>query len=238
MIPDIIICWPRNNDYPLWREYIREHRNFFNEIIIVFTETHQGDDYRDFVRQAMFEDHALFVDIAPFPATEDWRNVATNRAMLHSYNAEWVLFTEQDFMPTTGFWNDVYSKIKGGSKVIGILDGNRIHPAFLLVKREVLKGREWDFGVIPDKADHFAKVTKQIIDLGYKIDLVDPEFWTHMSGLSQNFTMLTRGETPNWQLERFITYLQECLTIKSVPLDGLWTGKIRDFLYSIGRGEF
>src|SRR5690348_16350414 len=109
--PDIILAWPRNCDYPLWRQFIRENRPLFNEIIIVFTDTFDQHDYSEFVRRAMFQDHVLFLDNPAIQSGEDWRNVAIHHALLHSYNAQWVWFTEQDFFCKKGFWDMVETEV-------------------------------------------------------------------------------------------------------------------------------
>lgn len=215
IIPDIIVSWPRNNDYPLWRKFIKDNRTKFNEVIVVFTETFQGDDYREFVRKAMFKEYVHFVD-SPLPnAGEDWRDIAVNQALLHSYNADWIWFTEQDFLITDDkFWDFVYQEAGNGREVIGTMDGQRLHPCCIFIKREALNKTRKNFGIIPGELDHFGLLQKDIDKLNLdKFLLTDGgQFgYKHYNGLSQNWTLASRGEKPNYKIEEFIDYLEKCL---------------------------
>lgn len=217
MKPDLIICWPRNCDYPLWRQFLRDNRGRFNVVIIVFTETHQGDDYRDEIRAAMSKDWVLFADCPPITAGQDWRNVAINHALLQSYNAEWIWFTEQDFIITDpdAFWDGVNDSVLHGSEFIAVKEGDRIHPCSLFVRRDLLNKTNKDFGIIPDKGDHFKKFTDELMDkcnahsellMGYE----------HMAGLSHNLRLISDGQEPNYKIPQLNKYLSESLSV-SVP---------------------
>ena len=222
--PDIIVTWPRNNDYPVWREFIRDNRHRFNEIIIVFMNPNQGPDYSEFIREAMQTDYIHFVDSPPIRGGEDWRNVAVNAALLHSYNAPWVWFTEQDFyILDDKFWFEVYTKCQTYD-VIGITQGARLHPACMFMRREALDNTKKNFGIVEGQSDHFGQIQKDIesqkmrrcyfsdpTGIGYK----------HFNGLSQNWTLLANGGEPNYEPEDFYKYLEACLNA-SVPLDPRW----------------
>ena len=231
MKPDIIVCWPRNNDYPLWRQYIHLNRSLFNEIIIVFTETNFGEDYREFVKQVMFEDRVQFVEITPVPSHEDWRNWGIHQALLQSYNAEWVWFTEQDFFPSPDFWHEARNKMQY-SRVVGIQEGERIHPACLFMKRDLLTSQEWDFGIIPDRGDHFIKVVNKLMEINEKIDFIPPTIWEHLNGLSHNWSLIERGDLPNWNVERFNKYLEDSLKVE-IPLDPKWENTAKNYFKRI-----
>lgn len=215
MKPDIIVTWPRNCDYPLWRQFIRDNRLKFNEIIIVFMETNQGEDYRQFVRDAMFADHALCIDSPPY-ANQDWRNVAVNAGLQYSLHSEWIWFTEQDFFPKTGFFEEVESY--KDHDYIGITEGDRLHPCCLFIKRESLHKTRKNFGIIPNVSDHFSMIANDLKDMNLNGALLSPEFYTHMSGLSHNITLLARGEAPNWKPDLFKKYLEMCKNV-TVPQD-------------------
>jgi hypothetical protein len=219
MVTDLLLSWPRNCDYPVWRQFLRDNRTKFNEVIIAFTETNQGDDYRDFIRNAMFDDYVLFLD-APQPdykIGEDWRNVAINSMLLHSYNAPWIWFTEQDFYPGEGFWEEVEKLENEGCDVIAVYQGNRMHPCCIFIKREALQKTRKDFGIIKDKADHFSKIQEDIEASGLKIGILNPGKYQHLNGLSHNLVLLGLGEAPNHQIEAFFAWLNECLAV-SVPI--------------------
>lgn len=220
MVTDVLVAWPRNCDYPLWRQFIRDNRTRFNEVIIAFTETHHGENYRDFVRQAMFPDYVHFLE-APFPDArigEDWRNLAVNAMLLHSYNAPWIWFTEQDFYPKDGFWDEVQRLEEAGCQVIAVYQSDRMHPCCMFVTREALNKTRREFGIIKDKADHFCKIQKDLEQSGVKIGRIDQSLYTHYNGLSHNLTLLGRGEAPNYQSDACFEWLTASLSV-SVPLD-------------------
>ena len=218
MKPDVIISWPRNADYPLWRQMIRDNRGRFNEIIIIFTETNQGLDYRKFVRGAMFQDHVLFVESPPITAGEDWRNVAVNAGLLHSLHSEWLWFTEQDFFPGQYFWPPVESH-RNSYDVMATYDGPRMHPCCIFVKRSVLQATKKQFGAHPPEHDHFGQLQKDLeSNLDLRILALRGHTYIHMAGLSHNFRLVTDGELPNHQPEQFNKYLADSLRV-SVPKD-------------------
>jgi hypothetical protein len=218
MITDVIVSWPRSCDYPKWRQFIRDNRTRFNEILIAFTETNQGIDYREFIKNAMFHDYIQFGD-APIPkGNEDWRNLAINAMLLHSYNAPWVWFTEQDFYPLPGFWEEVQRLENEKYKVIATYQGNRMHPCCIFITQEVLSMTKKDFSVIPDKADHFSKIQQDIERANIPIGIINPTTYYHLNGLSQNMSLLTRDEQPNYEYDKFVEWLHDCLMV-TVPID-------------------
>lgn len=211
---DVIVCWPRNCDYPLWRWFIHEHRSYFKDIIIVFTETNQGHDYRQFVKQAMnekFEDGITFLDNYPVKAGDDWRDVAVNRALEHS-KGNWVWFTEQDlFVTHKAFW-PMMAKYMFNFDVVGYKEGSRVHPANLWVKKEWINKSSKNFGIEKDRSDHFYKFYNSIRLQGAKIKMIpypNSNFY-HMSGLSQSMGQIERGEEVNYHPEDFLGYLEMC----------------------------
>lgn len=218
MITDIIVTWPRNCDYPLWRQFIRDNRTRFNEIIIGLHNSNTGVDYGEFIKEAMHPDYIhLFAAPAPRPG-EDWRDLSVNAGLLHSYNAEWIWFTEQDFYPRDGFWDEVKKHEDAGCEVIAAYQLDRMHPCCIFVKRTALNKTRKMFGVVPDKSDHFSLFQKDIEAAGVKIGKLNPDTYYHYNGLSQNWYLATIGNTPNYHLLEFIDYLQKCLKV-SVPID-------------------
>src|SRR3990167_3359008 len=160
---DIIITWPKSCDYPLWRQFIRDNRDRFNEIIIAFHETNQGDDYRDFIRRAMFEDYCHFVySVNNISGIDDWRNVLVNTALIHSYNAEWVWFTEQDFIVTSDIYWTNLEKASNDNEILAVYQGPRMHPCSIHVKRSLLNKTSRNFSVVPNISDHFSIFQKEI----------------------------------------------------------------------------
>lgn len=222
--PDIIVTWPRNNDYPLWREFIRVSRYRFNEIIVVFMDPNQGPDYSAFVREAMAPDYVKFIDSPKIGPGEDWRDVAVNAGLFHSINASWLWFTEQDFfVMDDNFWVEVYTK-SYDFDVIGITQGARLHPACIFIKREALAKTKRRFGIVPGEADHFGQLQKDIEDQEMRrCYFADPKGldYKHFNGLSHNWTLLARGEEPNYEKEDFYKYLEACLNA-DVSIEDNW----------------
>lgn len=218
MVTDLLLTWPRNCDYPKWRQFLRENRTRFNEVLISFMDTNAGPDYRSFVRQAMFTDYVQFGD-APVPQPgEDWRNLAVNSMLLHSYNAPWVWFTEQDFYPLPGFWEEVQTYESKGFEVIAVFQGGRMHPCCIFMTRNALNRTKKDFGIVPNVADHFSKIQRDIEALNIPVGIIGADKYYHHNGLSHNMTLLYNGEQPNYEPKKFAEWLNECLHA-TVPLD-------------------
>lgn len=236
--PDVIVCWPRNCDYPLWRQLIHDNRKLFNEVIIVFTETHNGEDYREFIKSAMLRDYIHFVDMQDITGGSDWRDVSIKAGLLHSYNAEWIWFTEQDFFWQEGFWKEVETYVNMGLRVIGVNDGSkRLHPCSLFMKRKVLNEEtRKNFGIIPDVSDHFSMIQRDLEDREIPIGIVDNQYYKHLNGLSHNWSLVYRKEKPNWRVEEFNQYLTNCLKV-TVPLDSRFTSLASAYLAAVGEEE-
>lgn len=229
--PDIIISWPRNCDYPLWRQFIREQRKRFNEIIVVFTDTFENDDYSTFVRNVMFPDHVIFVDNPPVKSGEDWRDIAIHQALLHSYNAQWIWFTEQDFFVKPGFFEKFYKHVDQGDEVIAVYDGPRMHPCSILIKREALNKTRKNFGVVPNVSDHFSLIQKDLEGQA-KIYKMPINLYFHMNGLSSNFSQVERGGMPNYQPAVFNKYIELC-TLANIEKNERFEQICDDYLHRI-----
>lgn len=219
VIQDVIVSWPRNCDYPLWRQFIRDNRERFNEVIVAFTETNFGEDYRQFIRQAMFEDHVQFVEPRSLTGSEDWRNVAVNAALLHSYNAPWIWFTEQDFLVDPGeeYWKMIEAASDLDYNVMAWYEGERFHPASIHIRRDLLNRTGKDFSIMPDRGDHFIRIHKELEAMQSPIYRIDKHA-QHLNGLSHNMTLISRGEAPNYKPEQIKKWLCDSLTVE-VPLD-------------------
>lgn len=227
---DIIISWPNNCDYPLWRDFIRKNRDRFNLVIIVFTETNQAPDYREFVKKAMHQDYCLFIDNPPIESGQDWRDVAVKQALIHSFNSEWVWFTEQDFYITgQQYWDTVEDFVNKGFKAIGVMDAQRLHPCSLLLKRELLNRIGKNFGANPPYYDHFGYIQQQLEAAKTDIAIIPSDLYLHMNGLSHNWRLVSEGGKPNYRPEQFNLWVADCLKV-GVPLDERWLNTVREYL--------
>jgi hypothetical protein len=211
---DVITIHPRSIDYPLWRKQLEYFNAYFKKIIVTFTGKNFYGDYSSFVREAIELHNIYFVEGRDTNGEEDWRNVAVNQALEVS-NSDWILFLEQDF-----FWknNSFWEKILEAQKVYSVIsfwEANRLHPAFLLVKRELLDKTRKDFGIIPDKLDHFGKFSQDIVaQIGNegigeleKLGLEFKKDWYHLQGLTHNYNLCRDGNLATiFKRDEFLTY--------------------------------
>lgn len=225
---DVILAWPRNCDYPLYRDFLHNFRHFFTSVIIVFTETNEGEDYKEFIREQMKDDKITFMDSRPIQANEDWRDVAVNQALEVS-KAEWVWFTEQDFFVLgPDFWAIVGGMLKANDAV-GYKDGaTRMHPSCLFVKREWIDKTGKNFGIEEGKSDHFAKFYTSLRLSGAKIGHLPAGNWMHMNGLSHNMYLLANDRPIIYKPTEFEQYLALCYIQKDVQLDPRFKKLVED----------
>ena len=153
MKPDVIVSWPDNCDYPLWRKFVRNNRDRFGGIIVVLTKTNSGVDYSQFVRSEMGKLKSTVCDSPEVKAGEDWRNVAVNHALTLS-SSEWVWFTEQDFYPNEKLWKEFEWVVDNGFVIGSAYQGERMHPCCILAKRVLVSLTRRNFGIVPGKTDH------------------------------------------------------------------------------------
>lgn len=215
---DVILTWPKNCDYPLWRQFIRDNRHRFENIYIFFHQTNAGHDFRPFVYNSMAQDNICFRDFQ-YTAVDDWRNIAINQALELS-KSEWVWFTEQDFIITDPdeFWGQVYKN--ESADFIGIDVSGRWHPCCMFVKREIINKTQKNFAVIPGVKDHFGRFQKNLEEMIIKRVFLN-KGWRHLNGLSQNFYLLSIGQKANYNPDEFYQYLKDSLDV-SVPIDSTY----------------
>ncbi len=218
---DIIVTWPKNNDYPLWRYFIRANRPRFNKVIVCFMESNSGESYREFVMQEMAQDNITFLESPTIGPDQDWRDVAVNYSLQYS-DGDWVWFTEQDFFTLTRFWNIVNVTIEAElNESIGVLDGPRLHPCCLFIKRELLDKTSKFFGIKSGVFDHFGKIQKDLEHKKIKTYILPETCYKHLAGLSQNFYLLSIGQQPNYKPEEFTKYINMCFKT-GMNLDPRW----------------
>lgn len=205
--PDVIVTWPSNCDYPLWRRFIFENRLRFNKVIVVFHHTNALPDFRDFVMDAMKYDRITFLTDIRTQPDHDWRDDAINAALSQS-DADWVWFTEQDFTLKypIQFWMAVDELDAKGSDAIGILDGSRLHPCCLFISRLMLGKLQLDFGT-SDRWDHFGRIQNQLYSIA-DVGILDASLYHHMNGLSHNLRLMFDKQEVTYKPDEFIEYLK------------------------------
>ena len=218
MKADLIVCNQRHVIFPLWMEFIQDNRDRFDKVIIVFTDMKVPDlDYRNYMQDQMEKDKITFLDCLPVEGDEDWRNKAINMALTVS-EAEWIYFTEQDFLPNERFWKEI-DALSNRTDVFGWYQGGRLHPCCIFIKRELLNRTHKDFGVTKDVSDHFGKFQEDLDKKDIIIGVIHPTLGEHMNGLSQNMYMLQSGLEPNYQPGEFKEYCRKCLLLDNLHPD-------------------
>ncbi len=219
MKPDLIITWPRNVEYPLFRQFVRDSRSNFGKVIIVFTSSGSEIDYSQFVINAMSNDDCIFLSSSPILPGEDWRNVAIQDA-LKLTTSDWLWFMEQDFLVTDpAFWDEINEYITY-REVIGVKENSgRLHPCCLLIRRDTLNRTGCDFGIVQDQMDHFGLIQSDLEALDVFITGLTPKYYHHMNGLSHNFHLASTMQEVTYYPDEFKRYLSGCLTLTGVPLD-------------------
>ncbi len=136
---------------------------------------------------------------------------------LNISTAERVWFTEQDFFITDPafFWSKINS-----APVVGFDAGDErpLHPACIFTDRKLIELTTRYFG--PSPIDHFYSFG---LGLKWKSEpLILTEGFHHMQGISQNHSLIERGEDSGiFYRDRFRDYLKSSLTI-DVPLNSNW----------------
>lgn len=218
--PDLMICWIRHVDFPLARQWIRDHREFFGKIIIYWSE-HFRDMYLDkFMEESLKDLDIVFLQPIEYEyGVSDWRNIATTLMLSHS-GSEWICSVEGDFLTTD--WTKLLEAVTEASKTYDFLGfkghqgqnthqapyltGNYVHPAFWFMKRETLERTNKDFSADPKRgADHFGLITQDAERLGipiwYTQDNGFPEETTfHLGGI--NHAYLNGLDDPNFVFHR------------------------------------
>lgn len=228
MKPDLLICWIKHCDYPIFRSFLRRHRDSFGKIIIYWSE-HFREYYFDKFIQKDLESlgNVEFVMNVDYKyGVEDWRNVATN-IMLKRTNSEWVCSVEQDWFAKD--WDKLLTKVsdamKMDSDLIGWWQENNkyIHPSFWFIRRFILDNTRRDFAA-HDGHDHFGWITEDVKTIGGKIvstqdmGFKDFEDCFHLGGVNQNYL---EGLKPGYVFHRpELFYIYNWWSMKAdVPQD-------------------
>jgi hypothetical protein len=236
MKADIILCWPSTADYPLWRRFIKNFRNNFREVIIVFTQTYGYEyDFKYFIRMAMRSDKITFLESPQVNYSEhqDWRNIATKFALDMLYKPDWIWFTEQDFFATKEFFDEV-NNLEVNFEAIGVKEGPRLHPCSLFIKNSALELTKRDFSIIKDRGDHFVRIQQNIESSGLKIAYIN-ENYKHFGGLTSNFHLILKNQPPNYKKVEFDEYLIECLSQKEIEIDDYFKERATNYLYKMNK---
>lgn len=213
MKPDVIVLNPRDCLYPWWMNMVNKNHHLFGKVIIVMTQFATDLNFTNYIKRNL---DAVVLESYPNDG-KDWRHAAIIEALKYS-DGETVLFLEQDFLFGKGFLEHIFSQLY---PTIGFYEGDRLHPAFLLVQKDILDKTRKDFGVDPDRGDHFSKLTKDLEKVSSIIDLRTlTDSWYHLAGLTQNYRL-----TENWyQPQIFFEYNK---LSQELPQHEVWKGICR-----------
>jgi hypothetical protein len=219
----VITCWPDSFDFPLFREHMSDLLGEVNEVVICFT-SHGNHSISDWIKANL--KNVQFTTETDEYHNQDWRSRATNR-MLDMIKGDWVLSLEQDFLITD--YPLFFSKVKAAMAdhdVITFTENDRYHPAFLLVRTELLKRTKRDFSAMGTGRDHFHQITKELKALEAQmvtleqLGLTNPEDWYHYQGMTDNYF----APKPYFKLPEFYQYNQACKVIE--PMSDYWRGEM------------
>lgn len=207
---DIICCNPRDCLYPWFMRKMNNERHRFGKIIVIMTQQATEYNFTNYIKDNIKDVTIIeeYVDDG-----KDWRNAAITEALKIS-DGDRILFLEQDFLFDQDFLDRTLSI---DANTIGFYQGDRLHPAFLLVKRFILEKTRKDFSVDPDKGDHFSKLTKDLREIGGIYLLPDDNSWYHLAGLTQNYRM-----TSHWYQPQIFSQYNKLS--QDLPQHELWKG--------------
>jgi len=192
---DIIVCHPYEIQYPVWEKMMRINKSYYNQLIVCFTKGKIID--RDYSQEIKERLPACYLDspkVGQILPESDWRHTAVNFALDHTI-ADYVLFMEQDFLiPDLSILKDY------DGETLGIMEGERIHPAFLMVKKEVVYSTDRNFAAYPEEGlDHFDKFTSQLPE----IDIMPDDFYYHLAGFTHNEKLVAQDGKPNYKPDEY-----------------------------------
>lgn len=204
IMPDVLVVQPLHLDFPVFRWNMERFKKYFRSITIVFSNHHiENQDLSNFIKDKM--PFCTFVYSIGDPI--DWRNRAVNEGLDSMPQDGYVLFFEQDFLIKDDSFFDKVLAVD--SDFIYFKENERIHPAFALVKRELVDKTSRDFSVFPP-GDHFYKFFNELLELTKGVNIDDllvkrKEDYVHMNGLSQNY-MNFAYEDPFYEPANFLYY--------------------------------
>lgn len=208
--PDIIVVWPKDTDFPLFRYNLKRYRKYFDKVLIAVSDNGTLENYTDFFHKELSEIAQLkFVPRAD--GTKDWRNVAVN-TMLEKSTASHVLFIEPDFLIKDERFFEVLLNMSDYD-FIYYDEGGRVHPACALVPRHLIERTSKDFSARPPAYDHFGLFFMELLRISNSADLDtlgihDREDYYHLAGLTQNY-----HARPYYKPNEFLTYNRLCLKL-------------------------
>lgn len=200
---DLIVVHPDNVLFPPWMTWVVRHSNQFSQIHITIHKKHiEGWDFTQDIKEYFAPIKNVHIYELADDFSQDWRNRAINYCIDQS-KSERVLFMEQDMFIKPDAFEEALDSTEDA--VLTIIDG-RIHPCFLLAKRELIDKTSRDFSANPPAYDHFGKFTKELTEIpGITTSYLKNRYF-HMAGLTQNYTLVQIGQKPNHDIPDLVLY--------------------------------
>lgn len=215
ILPAALITQPIHLDFPIFRYNMARFQKYFSSIWIALSNHYVADqDLGNFVRAQL--PFANFLEVKR--TRDDWRNDAVNTMLDHTENEKYILFLEQDFLiKDDSFFERVF---KDDIDFAYYKEDQRVHPAFVLIKRELVDKTSKNFSAWPP-GDHFYKFFQELppgIDIEH-LGVKNREDYYHMAGLSQNYQNFKYDE-PFFKPNNFLVYnrLSLALPVPRHPL--------------------
>ena len=213
--PAALICQPIHLDFPIFRYNMERFQKYFSSIWIALSNHYVvNQDLGNFERANL-----PFANFVEFERTRpDWRDDAVNNLLEKVPNEKYVLFLEQDFLiRDDSFFEKVFKDDVGFAYY---KEDQRIHPAFALVKRELVDKTSKDFSATPP-GDHFYRFFQELpggIDIEH-LGVKNREDYVHLAGLSQNYQNF-KYDDPFYKPNNFLVYnrLSMALPVPKHPL--------------------
>lgn len=215
---DILVTWPRNMDYPLFRLWLEKNKQFYNKVVVSWTGV--AEDGIDQDVESLL-DFAIFVDGERNDQyADDWRNAATNSGLDMS-TSEWVWFLEPDFFMDTDMPYCLADTMLTNN-CIGFYEANRLHPACLLIKRDLIEKTSRNFSVDHSRQlDHFGIFTEELERLCEPTLLGSLMVgYYHMQGLTHNYSLERQGMDIGYKPDEFYFYNKRAITLQPRQSEG------------------
>ena len=200
MKPDLLVCWIKHCDYPIFRQFLKKYRNFFGKAIIYWSEHHRHMYYDKFIEEDLKDFNITFLQNIEYKyGIEDWRNIATNEMLKYS-DSEWVCSIEQDWFCKDWDiffkWIETYKDLADLFGWMNLTTNPYIHPACFFIKKELLNKTSKDFSPHPEivGSDHFAQITydankleARVRNLPLNMNVEPNADCFHLGGVNQNY---------------------------------------------------
>lgn len=211
-----LCIWPSGFDYPLFRDKLNELSTYVEDIVICFT-SHGNYNLKPWLRENI---HGVrFLDSDTFSHHPgDWRNKATNM-MIDYAQGDTLLFLEQDFLIES--YPHFFPIVKNAGSLVTFEEGERFHPAFLLVDKSLSLKTSRNFSALEQGQDHFWLFSQELKVLATPrflpdLGLIEGKDWKHLRGVTENYF----ASKPYYDLPAFREYNEACQKI--TPMSDYW----------------